>query len=105
MNTEIITENLETTESKMPFILNENKELQEISKDKCKTVEYLIKYKLKNAFEVFVRVEGTENYWISNYGRCVNNHHAENTFYKHKEGKCHYTIYEIEYDPVKNKRG
>lgn len=102
MNTEIITE---ITESKVQFILDENGELQEISKDRCRPVEYPIKYKLKNAFEVFVRVDGTENYWISNYGRCVNNHHAENTFYKHKEGKCHYTIYEIEYDPVKNKRG
>lgn len=61
MDTEIITENLETTESKMQFILDENGELQEISKDKCKPVEYPIKYKLKNAFEVFVRVDGTEN--------------------------------------------
>ncbi len=102
MNKEIITEN---TESKMQYILDENGELQEISKDKCKPVEYPIKYKLKNAFEVFVRVDGTENYWISNYGRCVNNHRAENSFYKHKEGKCHYTIYDVTYDPVKNKRG
>ena len=101
-NTEIIKE---TTESKMQFILDENKELQEIPKDNCKPVEHPIKYKLKNAFEVFVRVDGTENYWVSNYGRCVNNHHAENTFYRHKEGKCHYTIYEIEYAPVKDKRG
>ena len=107
MNTEIITENAETTESKMQFILDENKELQEISKDKCKPVEYPIKYKLKNAFEVFVRVDGTENYWISNYGRCVNNlnHKDKNTFYEHKQGKCHYTVFEIEYDQVKNKRG
>ena len=67
MNTEVITENVETTESKMQFILDENKELQEIPKDKCRTVEYPIKYKLKNAFEVFVRIDGTENYWISNY--------------------------------------
>ncbi|MCI9023456.1 MAG: hypothetical protein HFG92_03280 [Dorea sp.] len=98
MNTETITENLETTESKMQFILDENGELQEISKDKCRPVEYPIKYKLKNAFEVFVRVDGTENYWISNYGRCVNNlnHKDKNRFYKHKEGKCHYTIFEIE---------
>lgn len=107
-NTEFSTENItETTESKIQFILDENKELQEISKDKCKPVEYPIKYKLKNAFEVFVRVDATENYWISNYGRCVNNlnHKDKNTFYEHKQGKCHYTIYEIEYDPVKNKRG
>ena len=105
MNKEINIENVETTESKMQFILEENKELQEISKDKCRPVEYPIKYKLKNAFEVFVRVDGTENYWISNYGRCVNNHRAENSFYKHKEGKCHYTVYDIEYNQVKNKRG
>jgi len=86
------------TENKKQYILDENKELIEISKDKCKPVEYPIKYKLKNAFEVFVRVEGTENYWISNYGRCVNNlnHKDKNTFFKHKEGKCHYTIFEIE---------
>lgn len=94
MNTEIISE---TTELKMQFILDENRELQEIPKDKCKPVEYSIKYKLKNAFEVFVRVDGTENYWISNYGRCVNNYRRKG-FYKHKEGKCHYTIFDIEKD-------
>ena len=88
----------EHTEERMQFILDENSELAEIPKDKCKIVEHPIKYKLKNAFEVFVRVEGTENYWISNYGRCVNNlnHKDKNTFFKHKEGKCHYTIFEIE---------
>lgn len=107
MNTEIITENLDTKESKMQFILDENGELQEIPKDKCKPVEYPIKYKLKNAFEVFVRVDGTENYWISNYGRCVNNYLSKKLsknktngykFYEHKQGKCHYTIFEIEKD-------
>ena len=101
MNTEIKTEN---TEIKTQFILDEKGKTQEIPKDKCKPVEYPIKYKLKNAFEVFVRIKDTENYWISNYGRCVNNHHAENTFYKHKEGKCHYTIYEIRYVPIRDKR-
>ena len=106
-STEIINEATEATESKMQFILDENKELQEISKDKCRPVEYPIKYKLKNAFEVFVRVDGTENYWISNYGRCVNNlnHKDKNTFYEHKQGKCHYTVFEIERYPVKNKKG
>ena len=95
MRTEIIKED---TEQKMQYILDKNGELAEIPKDKCKPVEYPIKYKLKNAFEVFVRVEGTENYWISNYGRCVNNlnHKDKNTFFKHKEGKCHYTIFEID---------
>ena len=107
MNTEIIKDNAETTESKMQYILDENGELQEIPKNKCKSVEYPIKYKLKNAFEVFVRVEGTENYWISNYGRCVNNYLSKKLsknktngykFYEHKQGKCHYTIFEIEKD-------
>lgn len=105
-STEFITENItEAAEPKIQFILDENKELQEIPKDKCRPVEYPIKYKLKNAFEVFVRVDGTENYWISNYGRCVNNHHAANSFYKHKEGKCHYTVFEVERYQVKNKKG
>lgn len=107
MNTEIITDNLESEETKMQFILDENGELQEISKDKCRKVEYPIKYKLKNAFEVFVRVDDTENYWISNYGRCVNNYLSKKLsknktngykFYEHKQGKCHYTIFEIEKD-------
>lgn len=93
MNTDI-----ENKEIKMQFILDEQGELTEIPKDKCKTVEHPIKYKLKNAFEVFVRVEGTENYWISNYGRCVNNlkQKDKTKFFKHKEGKCHYTIFEVE---------
>lgn len=105
MSTEIFTVN---TETKIQYILDENGELAEISKDKCRSVEYPIKYKLKNAFEVFVRVDGTENYWISNYGRCVNNYlSVKNSkkdnpngykFYEHKQGKCHYTIFEIEKD-------
>ena len=98
----------ENTEAKMQYILDENGELAEITKDKCKPVEYPINYKLKNAFEVFVRVDDTENYWISNYGRCVNNYlSVKNSkkdnphgykFYEHKQGKCHYTIFEIEKD-------
>lgn len=98
----------ENTETKMQYILDENGELAEITKDKCKPVEYPINYKLKNAFEVFVRVDDTENYWISNYGRCVNNYlSVKNSkkdsnngykFYEHKQGKCHYTIFEIEKD-------
>ena len=96
---------------KIQYILNENGELVEIKKDECKPVEYPINYKLKNAFEVFVRVDGTENYWISNYGRCVNDYKSKiknpecNKFYAHKEGKCHYTIYEIERFQIKDKRG
>lgn len=98
-------------EVKTQYILDENGELVEIPKDKCKPVEYPIKYKLKNAFEVFVRVDGTENYWISNYGRCVNNYKSKiknpecNKFYEHKQGKCHYTIYEIIRRQIKDKRG
>lgn len=96
MSTENVNEN---TETKMQFILDENKELKEIPKDQCKPVEYPIRYRLKNAFEVFVRVDGTENYWISNYGRCVNNLNRKdkNIFFKHKEGKCNCTVFETEY--------
>lgn len=107
-NKEILYMSTENTEVKMQYILDENGELAEISKDKCKPVEYPINYKLKNAFEVFVRVDDTENYWISNYGRCVNNYlSVKNSkkdkpngykFYEHKQGKCHYTIFEIEKD-------
>ena len=108
MNTELNTETItDNTEQKMQYILDENGELIEISKEQCKPVEYPIKYKLKNAFEVFVRVEGTENYWISNYGRCVNNLNRKdkNTFYLHKEGKCHYTIFEVEKYEKKTRGG
>lgn len=84
-------------EKSIQYILNENKEIVEMPKDEAKPVEYPVKYKLKNAFEVFVRVKDTENYWISNYGRCINNlnHKDKTTFYEHKQGD-HYTIYEIE---------
>lgn len=85
------------TEKKIQYILDENGELTEMLTEDAKPVEYPITYKLKNAFEVFVRVSGTENYWISNYGRCVNNLDKKK-FYLHKEGKCHYTIYEIDRD-------
>lgn len=98
-NKEIITEKIiESKETKMQFILDENGKLAEISKDQCKPVEHPIKYKLKNAFEVFVRVNDTENYWISNYGRCVNNLNRKdkNTYYEHKQGKCHYTVFAVE---------
>lgn len=90
--------NYEEQECKIQYILNEQGELVEIPKEQCRPVQYPIKYKLKNAFEVFVRVDGTDNYWISNYGRCVNNlnHKDKNTFYRHKEGNCHYTIYDVE---------
>lgn len=85
-------------EVKIQYILDENKELAEILKEDAVPVEHPIKYKLINAFEVFVRVKYTENYWISNYGRLVNNLHRKDktTFYEHKHGKRHYTVYWIE---------
>lgn len=90
--------NIENIEPATQYILDENKELVEISKELCKPVEFPISYRLSSAFEVFVRVNGTENYWISNYGRCVNNlnHKDKKTFYEHRTGKRHYTVYEIE---------
>ena len=89
---------MEEEQVKKQFILNEEKELTEIPKSLCAAVKYPIKCKLKNAFEVFVKVKHTENYWISNYGRCVNNANRKDktTFYEHKQGKCHYSIFEME---------
>ncbi len=40
--------------------------------------------------EVFVLVNGTNNYWISNHGRLVNNLHSN--FYTHKTGYAHFTL-------------
>lgn len=40
--------------------------------------------------EVFVLVNGTNNYWISNHGRTVNN--LRNNFHMHKTGYAHYTL-------------
>lgn len=40
--------------------------------------------------EIFVLVNGTKNYWISNHGRLVNNLH--NDFYMHKTGYAHFTL-------------
>lgn len=60
---------LKNTEMKMQYILDENKNLAEISPTDMLPVENPIKCKLISAFEVFVRVPQTENYWISNYGR------------------------------------
>ena len=91
------------TEMKMQYILDENKNLAEIPLTDMLPVEHPIKCKLISAFEVFVRVPQTENYWISNYGRGVNNHRNPNMnkFYEHKQGKCHYTIYEVWRTPEK----
>ena len=40
--------------------------------------------------EIFVLVNGTNNYWISNHGRLVNN--LRSTFHMHKTGYAHYTL-------------
>ena len=40
--------------------------------------------------EVFVLVNGTNNYWISNHGRMTNNLHGK--FYMHKTGYAHFTL-------------
>ncbi len=40
--------------------------------------------------EVFVLVNGTNNYWISNHGRLANNLHGK--FYMHKTGYVHFTL-------------
>ena len=44
--------------------------------------------------EVFVLVNGTNNYWISNHGRLVNNLRGD--FRMHKTGYAHYTLSGIE---------
>jgi len=80
---------------KIQYILDENGKLKEMLKEDAIPVENPIKYKLKNAFEVFLQVPNSDNYWISNYGRCVNNYNRKdkNTFYEHKCGNVHYTIH------------
>lgn len=88
--------NKSSEEKKIQFILDENGKLAEMPKEDAVPVEHPIKVPLKNAFEVFVRVRDTENYWISNYGRCVNNHRTPEKFYMHKQGNVHFTIFEIE---------
>lgn len=44
--------------------------------------------------EIFVLVNGTNNYWISNHGRLVNNLHGD--FRMHKTGNAHFTLSGIE---------
>ena len=44
--------------------------------------------------EIFVLVNGTNNYWISNRGRLVNN--LRGNFHMHKAGYAHYTLSGIE---------
>lgn len=112
--TEVCTEevgDLADEQPKTQYILNENGELTEILKSECKPVEYPVKYKLTSAFEVFVRVNNTDNYWISNYGRLINNlmHKDKSKFYEHRSGNHHNTIFEIEKRiisfPTSNKKG
>lgn len=50
-----------------------------------------INVKLINVFETFVQIEGTNNYWISNYGRVVNNLRNPFKFHVHNVTD-HYTI-------------
>ena len=97
----------ENTEQKIQYILNEHGKLETIPQEDAVPIEHPVKYRLKNAFEVFVQVRRTENYWISNYGRCINNLNKKN-FYEHKTGgHVHYTIFQVERRllPVKTKRG
>lgn len=92
-------------ETRIMYILDERGELREIEREKAVPVEHPIKYRIKNAFEVFVRVDGTENYWISNYGRCVNNYNYidKTSFYEHKTGDVHYTLFAIEKRIIKQR--
>lgn len=52
--------------------------------------------------EIFVQVEQTDHYWISNYGRLINNMRKDKTFFYHKmdsgnpERSVHWTI--VTYD-------
>lgn len=58
--------------------------------------------------EIFVQVEQTDHYWISNYGRLINNMRKDKTFFYHKmdsgnpERSVHWTIvtYDIDGSPV-----
>ena len=51
----------------MQFILDENEELQEISKDKCRPVEYAIKYKSKNTFSLEVSYVGKPSKYVNSF--------------------------------------
>lgn len=53
--------------------------------------DYPINIKLISAFEVFVQVNSTFNYWISNYGRVVNNLRNPKKYHVHNVTD-HYTI-------------
>ena len=42
--------------------------------------------------EIFVQVNNTYNYWVSNYGRVVNNLNGKDNFYMYKTGNVHLTL-------------
>lgn len=42
--------------------------------------------------EIFVQVNNTHNYWVSNYGRVVNNLNGKDNFYMYKTGNVHLTL-------------
>lgn len=44
------------------------------------------------ADEIFVQVHNTYNYWVSNYGRVVNNLKGADNFYMYKTGDTHLTL-------------
>lgn len=54
--------------------------------------------------EIFVQMEDTEHYWISNYGRLTNNMRKDKTFFFHKmnsgnsERSVHWTIVTYDFD-------
>lgn len=48
--------------------------------------------------EIFVQVHNTYNYWVSNYGRVVNNLKGKNKFYIYKTGDVHLTLTNVYID-------
>lgn len=86
-----------TEEIEVQYILDTNNKLAEIDIHYVKSINKPINYKLENIFEVFVQVEGTENYWISNYGRCVNNLDTEK-FNEHEQSADAFKIIKIGVD-------
>lgn len=42
--------------------------------------------------EIFVQVNNTHNYWVSNHGRATNNLNGKDNFYMYKTGNVHLTL-------------
>lgn len=42
--------------------------------------------------EIFVQIHNTYNYWVSNYGRVVNNLRGKDKYYMYKTGNVHLTL-------------